>query len=126
MNADRKLISQPSVDSENNERVSTGRVGSSPFHAYVPVHALIHASKTVFIVTARRTFSFRTYPFYWLSYAIAESTGRNIRRPLRVNTRFENHVCRSTHQRSRPLRNCILLVRENIQNGVELAGPPKW
>lgn len=34
MNADRKLISQPSVDSENNERVSTDRVGSFPFHAY--------------------------------------------------------------------------------------------
>lgn len=31
MNADRKLISQPSVDSENNERVTSERVGSSRF-----------------------------------------------------------------------------------------------
>lgn len=37
MNADRKLISQPSVDSENNERVSTDRVGSFPFHALQPI-----------------------------------------------------------------------------------------
>jgi len=31
MNADRKLISQPSVDSENNERVTSERVGSLRF-----------------------------------------------------------------------------------------------
>lgn len=37
MNADRKLISQPSVDSENNERVSIDRVGSFPFHALQPI-----------------------------------------------------------------------------------------
>lgn len=31
MDADRKLVSQPSVDSENNERVTSERVGSSCF-----------------------------------------------------------------------------------------------
>jgi len=37
MNADRKLISQPSVDSENNERVTSERVGSlDVFHVYRP------------------------------------------------------------------------------------------
>lgn len=34
MNADCKFISQPSVDSENNERVTSERVGSSHFFMF--------------------------------------------------------------------------------------------
>lgn len=51
MNADRKLISQPSVDSESNERVSTDRVGSFPFHAYM--------NPTIYMCTHNRSYCTR-------------------------------------------------------------------
>lgn len=78
MNADRKLISQPSVDSENNERVSTDRVGSFPFHAYnqyPTIYVCTHNGPTlhahcVTIVPSLHRYFF-SYSYLFISFLIS-------------------------------------------------------
>lgn len=52
MNADRKLINQPSVDSENNERVTSERVGSSRFRRLYRLGRQLILNEKTFRVSA--------------------------------------------------------------------------